>query len=150
MNAIFMMGGPASGKTNYRKTAFAGLLQIDCDEIKAEHPEFDPKNPSVNHAWSSQEATRRFYGALATGQDVVFDGTGANAEKHVALIQAARAAGYLTEVVYIACDLSVALQRNAARERTVDESVVREKYAQIATSFEIVSRYADSVRVVRS
>jgi len=148
--AIFMMGGPASGKSTVREQLFSGLTAIDCDAIKATHPDYDPKNPQLVHEWSSQEATRAFYAALGTGVDVVFDGTGNTAEKYVTFIQTARSAGYTTEVVYVTCDLQTAIARNAARERTVDENIVRSRHATIATSFEIVSRYADAVRVVRT
>lgn len=96
------------------------------------------------------EATRLFYAALGENVDVVFDGTGNSAEKYVNFIMAAHASGYETEVVYVTCDLSVALARNAARARVVAESVVRQRHATVATSFEIVARYASAVRVVRN
>jgi predicted ABC-type ATPase len=145
-----MMGGPASGKTMVRGRDYAGLIVVDCDEIKAERQDFDPVNPGQHHEWSSQEATRRLYAALGAGLDVVFDGTGNTAEKYVAFIHAAQAAGYKTEVCYVATTLDAALARNRQRARTVDESIVRERHARVAVSFEIVSRYADRVRVVRN
>ena len=150
MKAIFMMGGPAAGKSTVRQRDYAGLAVVDCDEIKREHPDYDEKNPSATHDWSSAEATRRFYAALGAGVDVVFDGTGNTAEKYVAFINAAQAAGYATEVCYVATDLATALARNARRARVVPEAVVRERHARVATSFEIVSRYADGVRIVRN
>ena len=150
MRAIFMMGGPAAGKSRVRAAQYGACAYVDADEIKREHPDYDPKNPSVVHEWSSQEATRRFYALLGTGQDVVFDGTGNTAEKYVGFIQDAQQAGYATELVYVTTDLATALARNAARERVVSEGIVRDRHARVATSFEIVSRYADTVRVVRN
>ena len=154
MRAIFMMGGPAAGKTTVRKREYdlpaLNAIIVDSDAIKAEHSEYDPRDPSRVHAWSSQEATRRFYAAIGTGADVVFDGTGNSAEKYVTFIHAAQASGYETELVYVTCDLHEALRRNAARERVVAEDVVRERHATVATSFEIVSGYVDRVRVVRN
>lgn len=148
--AVFMMGGPAAGKSTVRERDYGEMIVVDADAIKAEDPRFDPLNPNALHEWSSQEATRRFYAALGTGRDVVFDGTGNTAEKYVAFIAAAQACGYATEVCYVATDLATALARNATRPRVVPESVVRDRHARIATSFEIVSRYADAVRVVRN
>ena len=150
MRAIFMMGGPAAGKSTVRARDYAEMTAIDCDAIKAEHPRYDPRQPNVVHEWSSQEATRRFYAALGTGQDVVFDGTGNTAEKYVAFIQAAQVCGYVTEICYVTTDLATALVRNAERDRRVSDDVVRDRHARIATSFEIVSRYADGVRIVRN
>ena len=150
MRAIFMMGGPAAGKTMVRARDYADATAIDCDAIKAERADYDPKNPSANHEASSQEATRRFYAALGTGQPVVFDGTGNTAEKYVGFVLAAQSAGYETELCYVTTSLATALARNASRARVVPEDVVRERHARVATSFEIVSRYADRVRVVRN
>lgn len=148
--AVFMMGGPASGKTTIRQQLFPTTTTIDCDALKETHPAYNPKDPQALHVWSSQEAARAFYAALGTGEDVVFDGTGNTAEKYVAFIQAAHAAGYRADLIYVTCDLAEALRRNAARTRTVDEAIVRERHARVATSFEIVSRYADTSRVVRN
>lgn len=145
-----MMGGPAAGKSTVRKARFAEMAVVDCDIIKAGHPDYDPKNPSALHAWSSAAATRQFYAALASGTDVVFDGTGSTAEKYVKFIQDAQAAGYETEVCYVTVSLKTAIARNAARERSVPVEVVREKHSLIATSFDIVSRFADRVTVVRT
>ena len=143
-----MMGGPASGKTTVRKERLPDVTVIDCDTFKEAHPDYDPKNPAALHAWSSLEAPKAFYAALAGDEDFVFDGTGANAEKYVTFIGAARAAGWHTRILYVACELATALERNANRERVVDEDVVREKYSTIAASYEIVSRYVDEVVVV--
>jgi predicted kinase len=68
--AIFMMGGPAAGKSTVRAKMFAGVVAIDSDSIKAEHPEYDESKPWALHEWSSQEASRRFYAALGTGKSV--------------------------------------------------------------------------------
>ena len=148
--AVFLMGGPAAGKSTVRARDYVGVPFVDADVIKSEHPDYDPSNPSVIHEWSSQEATRRFYALIGSGYDVVFDGTGNTAEKYVSFILAAQACGYATEVCYVSTDLKTALARNTARVRRVPDDVVRDRYARIATSFEIVSRYADTVRVVRN
>jgi len=148
--AVFMMGGPAAGKSRVVSDRFEGWKVLDCDAIKAEHPDYDPKNPGALHAWSGEVLTRRFYAQLGTGESFVYDGTGANAERTVAWMEDAKAAGFEIVVCYVACRLTTALKRNAARERVVPEHIVREKYSVIATSFEIVSRYADRVEVVNN
>ncbi len=148
--AIFMMGGPASGKSTVLAKMFPGILTIDSDAIKAEHPDFDINDPSALHAWSSNEATRRFFAAISSGEAVVFDGTGSTAEKYVRFINAARELGYETTLVYVKTSLTEALARNAKRARTVPEEIVREKFSNIATSFDIVSGYADHIEVVRN
>ncbi len=150
---VLMMGAPASGKGFIRTRDYANLPVVDSDAIKATHPDYDPSDAAglhVLHPWSSREATKALYAALSTGDSVVFDGTGAKAEKHVGFANAAHAAGYRVELCYVTVDLATSLRRNAARERTVDESVVRDLHASVAISFDIVSRYVDSVRVVHN
>ena len=143
-----MAGGQASGKSTTLRRLYPGLPIVDCDKHKAAHPDYDPKNPGALHRWSSLEATKEFNERLAGDVDFAFDGTGTNAEKYVMFANAAHAAGWVVRLLYVSCDLKTALKRNAERERVVEENVVRDKYASIAASFEIVSRYVDEVVVV--
>lgn len=147
---ILMMGGTGSGKSTVRMRDYDDMTVVDSDVIKARHPAFDPKHPGLVHEFSSQEATREFYGALSRREAVVFDGTGSTADKYVQFAHAAHSAGYRVTVVYVTCDVAVALDRNRTRARTVDESVLRASHARAGTSFEIVSRYADEVRIVHN
>lgn len=149
--AYFMMGGPAAGKSSTIKKLFSDVEVLDCDQFKITHPLYNPKAilPEV-HSWSSLECSRAFFAKVSTGEDFVLDSTGTNAEKMVAWINTARAAGYEIHLVYVTCSLSEALKRNAARERNVPEDVVRDKYSTIAVSFEIVSKYADHVEVINN
>jgi predicted kinase len=141
--AVFMMGGPGAGKGFIRSKNYSALTALDCDAIKATHPDYDPKNPSVIHEWSRQQLARQFFAQIGKGESFVYDGTGSNAEKYVSLIQQAQDAGFKTVVHYVSCPLNVALARNEKRARTVEESIVREKHSTIAVSFEIVSKFAD-------
>ena len=150
MKAILMMGGPGSGKSYVRESLYSEIEAIDSDAIKSAHPDYDPDNPSALHAWSSREANKRLHQAIDAGQDFVYDGTGKAAEKYVQIIQAAHEAGYETLLVYVACNLSTALERNRNRDRKVPEDLVVEFHSRVATSFEIVARYAGGVRVVNN
>ena len=49
---VFMLGSPASGKSTVAKKKYSDMVILDCDEIKKEHPDYDPKNPSLVHEWS--------------------------------------------------------------------------------------------------
>lgn len=146
--AVFMMGGPAAGKSVVRKAEYGDLLAVDCDDIKAEMPGYDPRNPSACHAESAVEASRRFYAALGTGQSVVYDGTGCATEKYAAFIRAAAQAGYETVLVYVQIDLQTALARNAARERVVPEAIVRERHAFVDEAFGLLRGLVERTRIV--
>jgi len=143
-----MMGGPASGKSTVRKQVHGDLYVVDSDGIKESHPDYDVNNPSALHAWSSRMATKEFYSMLSGSTNFVFDGTGANAEKYVTFAKAAHEEGWSVKVLYVRCDVVTALQRNAKRERTVNEDIVKEKYSTIAASHEIVAQYVDVVEVI--
>lgn len=148
---IFTMGLPGSGKsTVVRREGLAdGATVIDPDAVKKTSPEYDPKNPNALHLWSKQITDRQFSNAVSSGTGRwIIDGTGTNAEVMVTKIKRAQAAGFRTVLVYVQVSLATALARNAARERTVPEHVVREKAEVIATSYEIVSRYVDEIKVV--
>lgn len=147
---IFLMGMPAAGKSTLAGMRFSSThVFIDCDAIKATHSDYDPKAPHLVHDWSADEVVRIFEAACEVGKGRwVMDGTGSNAERMVYQINQARAAGFTVRLFYVLCDLTTSLRRNARRTRTVPERVVREKAMTIATSFEIVRSYVDSVEVV--
>lgn len=167
--ALFTMGLPGSGKTTVARRLFdlEAMVKIDPDAFKESHPDYDPKNPQALHAWSNRKAEEQFAKVLyqtihllttqrrtttstlglPTPADLFIDGTGTNAEKIVRRIQQAKAAGYRIQILYVQVTLETALERNAARERTVPESVLREKALDMATSFEIARAYADTVQV---
>lgn len=124
---------------------------LDPDAVKESHPDYDPKNPHALHAWSQEVVERQFAQALADSAGLwLVDGTGTNAEKMVRRMNAAKAAGYTVELLYVKCTLKTSLARNAARERVVPEHVVRAKALDIATAFEIVAPCADAVEVVNN
>lgn len=150
MKAVFMVGGPAAGKSTVRQDLYPTLTVIDSDQIKEQNPTYDPKQPQLLHEASSKEATRLAFQMISEGKDFVFDGTGSSAEKYVRLINACHEVGYETVAVYVTCDLQTALARNAARPRQVPEAVVREKHAMVATSVDIISRYVGELKIVRN
>lgn len=147
---IFLMGAPAAGKSTIGRKLYGKTHTfIDCDAIAATYPDYDVTNPSATHFRASAEAEQVFQSAIATGQGRwAVDSTGSNAERMVTSIKQARAAGFEISLLYVKCSLETSLQRNARRERVVPEQVVREKFATIATSFEIVSMYVDNVKVI--
>jgi len=146
--AVFLMGGPGSGKSYVRKRDIKIETVLDCDRIKKTLPGYDPKNPMAVHEESRQQLKRQFFEAIAGTRSFVYDGTGSNAAKYRRLMTEARQAGFKVEIVMVRCSLATALQRNQDRTRTVPESIVRSKHATIAASFEAIRGQADLVRVV--
>lgn len=147
-----MAGAAGSGKGWVRENdiELAALPVVDSDDIKKEHPDFDPKQPELIHEWSSVEATRRFYGKLAAGLSFIFDGTGTNAEKYVSMTNEAHRAGFDVTVVYVKVTLATSLKRNAERERTVPEYVVREQHSLLPVAIQIIRDAADNFRTIKN
>ena len=148
--AVFMVGGTGAGKSYIRKRDFAGLTVLDSDSIKAEHSDYDPKNPQALHAWSRKILNERFISTIGARINFVYDGTGASAERYVHNIRLAVSLGYHVSICYVKVSLATALRRNANRERVVSESILREKHSLLATSFDIIAPEADEVIVVHN
>ena len=147
---VWTMGLPAAGKSTLIKRMLGPTHQIiDSDAILATHPDYDPKRPELHHEWAKGLANAQFAAALASGEGrFVRDSTGTNAERLVSEMNRARAAGFAVRLVYVTCTMATSLARNAARDRSVPEYVIREKAEVIATSFALVAPHADSVEVI--
>lgn len=149
-DVIFTMGLPGAGKsTTMKRLGFTSThTAIDPDAVKESHPDYDPKNPEALHAWSKEVTERQWAQALKNGGRYIVDGTGTNAEKMVRKMRQAKAAGFNVRLVFVRVSLETALERNAARERTVPEHIVIEKSRDIKVAFDIVQREADTTVIV--
>lgn len=149
---VFMAGAAGAGKSYIRSRTedLRDLEVVDADQFKAAHPDYDPKNPGALHAWSSQMAREAYVAKLNGTDSFIYDGTGTNAEKYVAMIREAHAAGFRTEIVYVEVSRETSLERNAARERNVPEYIVNEQHDLLPTSIEIISREAGEFRTINN
>ena len=147
---IFTAGAPGAGKGYIIRRDYAGLTVVDCDKHKQAHPDYDPKNPGPLHVWSTEMATKEFFSMIAGDESFVFDGTGTDTAKLANFMNQATLAGFSTEVCYVKVSLKTALRRNAERERNVPESLVREKFANVALAVDILAGYAETLRVVNN
>lgn len=148
--AILTMGLPGAGKSyvvdrNYNTSEFT---IIDPDAIKEEKEDYNPKQPEIYHEWSKKEAKARTAKAVTDNENLIIDGTGTNSDKMVKQIVDLQSQGYTVTVLYVKVSLATALARNASRERNVPEEIIYEKYSLISTSFEILSGYADVLKVI--
>jgi predicted kinase len=145
---VLMVGGSGCGKTRVRKERYPDLAVVDCDDIKASHPDYDPKNPSALHEWSSREALKVMLTQIGCGFSVVYDSTGTNLDKLSMFATLARAAGMKVHAVYVTCSVETALRRNRARARSVSDAVVREKHAAAAMTWPVLRTLVDSAEVL--
>jgi predicted kinase len=145
---VLMVGGPGAGKSTVRKARFGALPYVCADEIKATHPDYDPRNPMAVHSWSTRTAVQRVLGKLAAGETFVYDSTGTNLGRMLTIVNAARAAGHRVVAVLVSCDVETAVARNAARERSLAEYLVREIHTEVAEAWLTVRSMVDAATVV--
>ena len=147
---VIMAGISGAGKSTVAKRLFDGWKVIDCDELKKQCVGYDPKKPSLVHEESKRLEKLELTKAICGEENFVYDTTATNAELIVGLIKEAQSFGWTVEIVYVKVRLATALKRNANRERVVPEHIVREKNAVIAQSIEIISSYADKIKVINN
>ena len=148
---VFTAGLPGAGKTTFLKsTEFAGFPVVDCDEIKKLHPDYDPKNPGLVHAWSQAEARRLQFRYMSENVSFVIDGTGTNIERYLGWFSEARELGYEVVVIYVKVKLETSLKRNAKRERVVPVDIIMQKAGIIDEAMDLLGSVADEFIVVNN
>jgi predicted ABC-type ATPase len=148
---IFMAGLPAAGKSSYVREHYSKYVKcciVDPDAIAAKHPLFDPKNPEPAHKATTHVVDEQFDRFLATGQSFILDTTAGRYDKLYSRIVRAKAAGFRVKLVYIIVPLSVSLERNRNRYRSVPDRVVIEKADDIGETFLKIRPFVDEVVVV--
>lgn len=147
---VIMAGISGAGKSTVAKRMFNGWKVIDCDELKKQCKGYDVKNIQLVHEESKRLEKIELVKAICGEENFVYDTTATNAERIVRLIKDAQEFGWHVEIVYVKVKLATALKRNASRERVVPEYIVREKNAVIAQSIEIISGYADEIKIINN
>lgn len=159
--ALFMAGGPASGKTTAlglpenQDILPPGAVFVDPDEIKSMLPEYnkmvrgyDRYSGTGAHEESSDLAKRLQKEALAKGLHAVIDGAGnSGSGKYAGKIKAVKDAGYDPEVLYVNAPVNVALDRAVSRAqqsgRWMPEDAVREYHQGVSKVFPEVRKLVE-------
>jgi predicted ABC-type ATPase len=166
--AIVLMGGPASGKTSTVKHllgtddfADANFVNVNPDDCKEKMPEYNQalnfekdgvRMSAKDAAWMAHEESSDIAGqvhelAIAQGMNIVLDGTGKTADKHIERVRKLQEAGYHVQLVMPDVDVDDAWERSSGRaERTgrwVPEDILRDAHAVIPANFETIARQSD-------
>lgn len=133
--AIFVLGGPGSGKTFIAKKLMAGtgLKSVNVDDVF--------EYLSKKHAGSGyNEELRKYSGNLTQkrlemyvsgGLGLIIDGTGRNIKRITETKQFLERNGYDVMAIFVNTDLNVALTRNETRVRQVDPVFLRAAHAEL-------------------
>jgi len=137
--AVFLAGGPGSGKSFIGNTMFKGLDAkfLNSDDIfeaklkrnniplKIDDKNVEQFKKQMEVRGRAKELTKSKQNLLVNGMlPLVIDGTGKDFKKIKKQKDALEAIGYETGLVFVNTSLNVAKQRNLERSRTVPEEVV--------------------------
>lgn len=115
--AMFLMGGPAAGKTNIRRRQFAsGYVLVDASDVFAhlsgqQRTSFPGNFERVMEIVGMCVAQR----AIAERRNILTEVIGANFDATIELIEAMREASYDVAISAVTCSIAEAQRRNLAR-----------------------------------
>jgi predicted ABC-type ATPase len=152
--AVFFIGPAGSGKSFYKTKKHLKHIdfkEVDPDEIKKRHPDYNPERPFELHSWSKLRAEGEYKKIVTdgSGTPVIVDGTGRNWESVYSKIQMAKSNGYKTHLIYVYVPLEISIWRNRNRERFVPEDVILEQSDKIGNSFKMLKSRVDKYKVVQ-
>ena len=141
--AVFMAGGPGSGKSFVAKNILGGtgLRSIDSDEVyeflmKKQDLSLDPEtifSPQGQEIRDKAKGLARQREAtyLDGRLGLIIDGTGKDVSKYQVMSQKLRAIGYDVSMIYVNTSLEVAQQRNKQRERSLEPAKVEKMWNDV-------------------
>ena len=144
--AFFLAGGPGSGKSYVvrKTTGGTGLKSVNSDEafehllkkaglsLKMPPEEFERKEVQRQRAKDITKTKQKNY--LEGRLGLIIDGTGKDADKILKQKAGLEELGYDTYMIFVNTSLDVALQRNAARARSVAEPLVVKSWKDVQSN----------------
>tara|TARA_Y100000389_G_scaffold138492_1_gene136219 strand:+ start:4412 stop:5077 length:666 start_codon:yes stop_codon:yes gene_type:complete len=141
--AIFLAGGPGSGKSYVvrRTTGGLGMKIVNSDDIYEKmlndagleaSPEdiFSDKGQEIRVR--AKQVTKRMQGNFLTGRlGVIIDGTGKDYDKIAKQVQGLRNIGYECSMIFVNTSLDTAQERNRMRSRTLPEKEVAKMWNEV-------------------
>jgi len=158
--AIFLAGGPGSGKSYVTRkvTGGLGLKVVNSDPhfeklIKAAglslsmpDDEFDSREPLRVRAKVVREKQKKNY--LEGRLGIIIDGTAKDADKLISQSNGLMSLGYDTHMIFVNTSIDVALQRNAERPRSVPEPVVVDAWKAVQNNIGQFSQHFGEGRFI--
>ena len=144
--AFFLAGGPGSGKSYVvrKTTGGTGLKIVNSDDafekllkdaglsLKMPPEEEEPRDVQRKRA---KELTKKRQANYVEGRiGLIIDGTGKDYDKIAKQSIQLRQLGYDTHMIFVNTSLDTALERNAARERSVPESIAIKSWKTVQSN----------------
>ena len=141
--AVFLAGGPGSGKSFVAKNILGGtgLRSINSDEVYEflmkkqglsldSETIFSPQGQEIRD--KAKGLSRRREATYLDGRiGLIIDGTGKDVSKYQVMAQKLRAIGYDLSMIYVNTSLEVAQQRNKQRERSIKPAEVEKMWNDV-------------------
>ncbi|MEW1761586.1 AAA family ATPase [Streptomyces cyaneofuscatus] len=140
---IVLVGPPASGKSTWTQARFPASARVSLDAFRQLLTD-DEADQGANEEALDLRA-RVLDGRLRRGRTTVCDSTSIEIAARAGLLARARAYGRRAVAVRFDTPLEECLARNAARERTVREGVVRAMQTALPTVEELYAEGFDAV-----
>ena len=143
--AVFMAGGPGSGKTHIadRAAGGLGLKAINSDDaferilkkeglsLKMPGPETVEKDWNVPRAKAKRVTVKKQDAAVIGRLGLLIDGTGHQYDKVAKRAGLLLQIGYEASMIFVNTSLEVALYRNEKRTRSVQPSLVKQSWKDV-------------------
>jgi len=142
--AVFLAGGPGSGKSYVANKILAGLglRPVNSDDIYeylANKQDLDLGNPDAVASDQGQELRNRAKELTDKRQNVyidgriglIIDGTGKDVQKVKDQSEKLKSLGYECSMIFVNTNLKVAQERNAARARTIPAEMVQTMWQKV-------------------
>jgi len=138
--AIFLAGGPGSGKSYVvrRTTGGLGMKVVNSDDIYEKmlkdagleaSPEDIFSNKGQEIRLKAKATTKRMQTNFLQGRlGLIIDGTGKDYDKIASQVQGLKKIGYETYMIFVNTSLDTAQERNRMRSRTLPEKQVEEMW----------------------
>ena len=141
--AVFMAGGPGSGKSFIagKTTGGLGLKIINSDDaferfltkegLSLKMPDSETVERDVERARAKKVTASKKYLAVRGRLGIIIDGTGHKYDKIVGPAAMLQQLGYETSMVFVNTSLEVALARNEQRRRSVQPALVKKSWQDV-------------------
>ncbi len=141
--AVFMAGGPGSGKSYIanKSTGGLGLKMINSDDaferylkkegLSLKMPDSETEPRDVERARAKKVTASKKFQAIKGRLGLLIDGTGHVYDKVAKQAVMLQQLGYETSMVFVNTSLEVALTRNANRTRSVKPTLVKKSWKDV-------------------
>ena len=144
--AFFLAGGPGSGKSYVvrKTTGGTGLKIVNSDDafekllkdagLSLKMPPEEEKPRDIQRKRAKELTKKRRDNYIEGRIGIIIDGTGKDYDKIAKQSIQLRQLGYDTHMIFVNTSLDTALERNAARERSVPESIAIKSWKTVQSN----------------